>query len=48
MPDGNKEPWKALCERAEVEKNPAKLRELVKEINRLLDEKEARMMGRPP
>ena len=46
--NGNKEHWKALCEQAEVEKDPAKLHELVKEINRLLDEKEARLKGGPP
>jgi hypothetical protein len=39
--NGNKERWKALCEQAEVEKHLAKLHELIKEINRLLDENEA-------
>jgi hypothetical protein len=48
MVNGNKERWKALCEQAEVEKDPAKLQELAKEINRLLDEKEARLKGSPP
>ena len=35
--------WRKLCEQAAVEKNPEKLLELTKEINRLLGEKEARL-----
>ena len=46
--DGNKERWKALCEKAEVEKDLAKLQELVNEINHLLDEKEARLKASSP
>jgi hypothetical protein len=39
----NKEHWRELCERASVEQDPVKLLELVKEINRLLDDKQARL-----
>jgi hypothetical protein len=39
----NKERWKELCEKAAVEQDPAKLLELVKEINRLLGEKSRRL-----
>jgi hypothetical protein len=45
MVDGDKERWKVLCEQAEVEKDPAKLHELIKEINRLLDEERGRAEG---
>ena len=38
----DQERWKELCAQAAVEKDPVKLIELVDEINRLLDEKEAR------
>jgi hypothetical protein len=38
-----KERWRVLCEQAAVEQNPAKLHALIKEINRLLDEKKARL-----
>jgi hypothetical protein len=41
----DKEHWKELCAQAAVEQNPEKLMELVKEINRLLEEKEARLKG---
>jgi hypothetical protein len=37
------EQWRALCEKAAVEQDPDKLMGLVKEINRLLDEKEQRL-----
>jgi len=33
----------ALCEQAAIEKDPEKLIRLVKEINRLLEEKEQRL-----
>jgi len=39
----NKERWRELCEQASVEQNPDKLLELVREINRLLEEKKARI-----
>jgi hypothetical protein len=40
----NKELWLELCERAAVvERDPEKLQALVAEINRLLEEKEARL-----
>lgn len=35
--------WKALCGQAAEEQDPEKLLQLVKEINRLLEEKEARL-----
>lgn len=35
--------WRKLCEQAAVEQDPEKLLELTREINRLLDEKEARL-----
>ena len=38
-----KERWMQLCERAANEKDPAKVLELVQEINRLLEEKERRL-----
>jgi hypothetical protein len=37
--------WRKLCERAVIEKDPDKLLQLVKEINRLLNEKEARLQS---
>jgi len=44
----NEERWEELCRQASVERDPEKLRQLVMEINRLLDEKEARLKGKPP
>jgi hypothetical protein len=38
-----KEEWMRLCERAVVEQDPDQLMLLVKEINRLLEEKEDRL-----
>jgi hypothetical protein len=38
-----KEYWMHLCEQAANEQDPDKLMELVKEINRLLEEKELRL-----
>ena len=35
----NVERWKLLCEQAATEQDPAKLRKLLQEINRLLAEK---------
>jgi hypothetical protein len=35
--------WKELCAQAAVEQDPQKLLELVREINRLLDEKQERL-----
>jgi hypothetical protein len=40
--------WMELCEQASVEQDPAKLLELVTEINRLLLEKEKRVGIVPP
>jgi hypothetical protein len=41
MPD--EEPWLQLCEQAAAEQDPTRLMELVKEIDRLLNEKEERL-----
>jgi hypothetical protein len=45
MLDTNKERWKVLCEQAAVEQDPKKLHELIREINRLLEEKQTRLQG---
>jgi hypothetical protein len=39
----NEERWRKLCAQAAKETDPARLMELVKEINELLSEKEARL-----
>jgi hypothetical protein len=39
----NKERWKRLCELASVEQDPDKLLELVREINRLFEEKQQQL-----
>jgi hypothetical protein len=44
----NKERWKMLCEKAAVEQDPVKLRELVKEISDLLEAKQKRLKGTAP
>ena len=41
----NKEHWRELCEQASIEQDPEKLLNLVREINRLLEEKQARLAG---
>ena len=38
----SEEQWRELCAQATVEQDPQKLMELVKEISRLLDEKQGR------
>jgi hypothetical protein len=43
MQGEKKERWRRLCEQAAIEQNPAKLLQLVKEINDLLEEKERRL-----
>jgi len=43
----NKERWMELCELASKEQDPKKLSELVEEINRILEEKQSRISGRP-
>jgi hypothetical protein len=40
-----RERWMHLCEQAALEQDPEKLMELVSEINRLLEEKEKRLLG---
>jgi hypothetical protein len=42
MTDTN-ERWKELCEQASIEKDPKRLLELVQEIIKFLEEKEARL-----
>ena len=42
------EEWQRLCTLAAVEQDHEKLLELVKEINRLLDEKEQRLRNNSP
>jgi len=39
-----KERWMRLCEQAALEQDPEKLMQLVVEINRLLEEKEQRLI----
>lgn len=41
-----KERWKELCELAAKEQDPARLKALVQEINRLLEEKYRRLTGK--
>jgi len=43
MLGGNKERWRELCEQASVELDPEKLLNLVREISRPLEEKQARL-----
>ena len=42
-----RERWQYLCARAADEQDPQTLLELVHEINRLLEEKEQRLVGQP-
>jgi hypothetical protein len=42
-----KERWKQLCEQAEVEQDSEKLMDLIKEINRMLDDKDERLKRAP-
>ena len=41
----HEERWKELCAKAEKEQDPRKLRELVAEINALLEKKQRRLDG---
>jgi len=43
MKGEKREQWKRLCEQAANEQDTQKLLELVREINRLLEEKEQRL-----
>jgi hypothetical protein len=47
MQGKTKEVWKQLCEQAAAEQDPDKLLELVKQIDRMLDEKETRLLRDP-
>lgn len=44
MQGENAERWLKLCEQAASERDPHKLMELINEINRLLSEKEDRLL----
>jgi len=44
----NEERWKQLCRQAANEQDPHKLSELIKEINDLLQKKQARLKPAPP
>ena len=46
MPHVNDELWKSLCEEASTEQDPERLLELVREVNRLIDEKRLGVHGR--
>jgi len=46
MQGERKERWRELCEQAAVEQDPGRLLELTREINRLLEEKEQRLLKR--
>lgn len=48
MQGQTKESWRALCEQAAREQDVDKLLELVRQINRLLDEKEERLRASQP
>jgi hypothetical protein len=48
MQGPNKERWRELCEQAAKEQDPVKLHRLIKEINDLLEAKEARLKGNQP
>ncbi|MGH9514313.1 MAG: hypothetical protein ACRD3P_01375 [Terriglobales bacterium] len=48
MKGQRKEQWMHLCEQAANEQDPDKLMDLVKEINRLLEEKERRLKNSAP
>ncbi|MFZ0639231.1 MAG: hypothetical protein WAN33_17180 [Candidatus Acidiferrales bacterium] len=43
MKEENRELWRELCEQAAAELDPKKLLTLMKEINRLLTEKQERL-----
>jgi hypothetical protein len=40
--------WMELCQQASVEEDPEKMMELIREINRLLDDKEERLKRESP
>ena len=47
MQGETKERWEQLCEQAAKEQDPQRLRELIKEIDRLLTEKANRLENTP-
>lgn len=48
MKGENKELWRELCEQAAGEQDPKKLLDLIKEINRLLTEKQKHLTDASP
>jgi len=47
MEDSVKRDWKAIAQLAAAEQDPRKLFELVTELNRILEEEERRIQGKP-
>ncbi len=48
MQGPTKERWEELCAQAETEQDQQKFMNIIREINRLLDEKEARLRANRP
>lgn len=48
MQGRGKEEWKQMCEQAAIDQDSEKLIALVREINRMLDEKEQRLKSAKP
>jgi hypothetical protein len=44
----DQEKWMELCQQAADEQNPEKLKDLIAEINQLLEAKERLLKGNPP
>lgn len=47
MADSVKRDWKTIAQLAAAEQDPRKLFELVTELNKILDEEERRIQGKP-
>ena len=43
MQEKVKEDWLQLCEQVAIEQNPERMIELIRELNRMLDEKQQRL-----
>ena len=48
MVGDTKEHWRVLCEQASKEQDPVKLRELIAQINQLLEDKHQRLNSNSP
>jgi hypothetical protein len=48
MQGEQRERWQQLCQQASIEQDPRRLMELIREINRLLEEKEQRLNRQKP